>query len=92
MGDVLVLVESILGKLALLLLDRELDEEEHHRLQRDDGNISGALAGDVLMQQGQGRGGLANANELVGALQDILGLLVRRRRLSEATVSIMTKT
>ena len=85
MGDVLVLVESILGKLALLLLDGELDEEEHHRLQRDDGNISGALAGDVLVQQGQGRGGLANANELVGALQDILGLLVRRRRLSKTT-------
>jgi hypothetical protein len=37
----------------------------------------------VLVQQGQGRGGLANANELVGALQDILGLLVRRRRLSK---------
>lgn len=53
--DVLVLVQSILCKLALLLLDGKFDEEEHHGLQGDDGDISGAFAGDVLMEQGQGR-------------------------------------
>jgi hypothetical protein len=68
LGNILVLIKSILGKLALLLLDGKLNEEEHHGLQRHDGDISGALVGDVLMQQGQGRGGLADADEFVSPL------------------------
>lgn len=66
--NILILVESILRKLALLLLDGKLNEEEHHGLQRHDGDISGALVGDVLMQQGQGRGGLTDADEFVSPL------------------------
>ena len=81
LGDVLVLVEGVLGKLALLLLDGELDEEEHHGLQGGDGDIAGALRGDVLVEQGQGGGGLVDPDELVGALENILRLLVGWGRL-----------
>lgn len=48
--DVLVLVQRILGQLSLLLLHRKLNQEHHNRLQRGDGNISGALRGYMLME------------------------------------------
>jgi hypothetical protein len=35
------------------------------------------------MQQGQGSGGLTDTDEFMGPLENILGLLVRRRRLSK---------
>jgi len=38
--DVLVLVERILGDLAFLLLDRELDQKDHDWFKRCDGDIS----------------------------------------------------
>ena len=79
--DVLVLVERILGELSLLLLDGELDQQDHHRLERGDGNIAGPLRCDVLMQQGQGRGSLVDPDELMSTLQDIFGFLMRRGRL-----------
>lgn len=79
--DVFVLVEGVLGKLSLLLLDGKLDEEEHHRLQSGDGNISRSLVGDVFVQEVQGGGSLTNADEFMGALENILRLLMRRRRL-----------
>jgi hypothetical protein len=87
--DILILVEGVLGELSLFLFDREFDQEEHDGLERRDGNISGALAGDVLVEQGQSRRGLADPDELVSALEHILGFLVRwRRLLNEARVSI----
>lgn len=79
--DVLVLVESILGQFALLLLDGKLDQKEHHRLERRDRDVSGALAGNMLVKQGQSRRGLVDPDELVSPLQDIFGFLVRWRRL-----------
>lgn len=79
--NILVLVESILGQFALLLFDGKLDEEEHHGLKRSNGNISGSLAGDVFVEQSQGGRHLADANELLSPLENILGLLMRRRRL-----------
>lgn len=82
LGKVLVLVQGVLGQLSLLLLDGELNQQEHNRLERGDGSASGALVGDVLMEQGQGRRGLVDPDQLVGALQDIFGLLMRRGRLS----------
>lgn len=81
LGDILVLVQGILGQLALLLLHRELDQKEHHRLQRGDGNIAGPLRGDVLVEKGQGGGRLLDADELIGAFENILWFLVGWRRL-----------
>lgn len=54
--NVLVLVQSILSRLSLLQVDAEFNEEEHHRLQRGDGTVAGALGRDMLVQDGQ-RGG-----------------------------------
>lgn len=85
LGQVLVLIQGILGQLSLLLLDGELNQQEHNRLQRSDGGASGALVGDVFMEQGQGRRGLVDPDELVGALQDIFGLLMRRGRLEKGS-------
>lgn len=85
MREVLVLVQGILGQLSLLLLDGQLNQQEHNRLERGDGSASGALVGDVLMEQGQGRRGLVDPDQLVGALQDIFGLLMRRGRLSRGS-------
>jgi len=79
--DVLVLVERILGQFSLLLLDRQFHQQNHHRLERGDGNIAGPLRCDVLMKQGQGRRGLVDPDELLSALQDIFGLLMRGGRL-----------
>lgn len=79
--DIFVLVEGILGQFSFLLLDGKLDEKEHNRFERGNWDIARALAGDVLMEQNQGRGGLVHADEFVGALQNIFRLLVWRRRL-----------
>jgi hypothetical protein len=75
------LIEGILGQFSLLLLDRQLHQKEHHRLQRHDGDISRTLAGDVFVKKIQGRGSLVDADELMSALEHIFGFLVRRRRL-----------
>jgi hypothetical protein len=50
--DVLVLIKSILGELSLLLFDGQLDQENHNRLEGRDGDISGALGRDVLVEEG----------------------------------------
>lgn len=79
--NVLVLVKCILGELSFLLLDGQLHQQDHHRLEGRDWNISRTLVGDVLVEQGQGRGGLVDSDELMGAFEHIFGLLMRRRRL-----------
>jgi hypothetical protein len=40
----------------------------------------------MLVKQGQGRGCLVDPDELLSALQDIFGLLMRRRRLQSRLV------
>ena len=65
------------------MLDGKFDEEEHHRFQGGDGDISGSLRVDVLMEQDQGRGGLVNPDEFVGALQHIFGFLMGWRSLEK---------
>lgn len=82
--DVLVLIECVLRQLALLLLNRQFNQQEHNRLKRRNGDISGALRRDMLVEKGQGGGGLVDADEFMGALQDILGFLMRWRRLKSS--------
>lgn len=81
LGNILILVEGVLGQLSLLLLDGKFDQKEHDGLQRRDGDISRPLAGDVLVKQSQGCRGLVDPDQLMSPLQDIFGLLMRRRRL-----------
>lgn len=87
LGDILVLIQGILGQLSLLLLDGEFNKEYHNGFERHDRDAAGALRGDMFVKQGQGRRGLVDPDELVGALQDIFGFLVRRRRLQIPEVS-----
>ena len=68
LANVLVLIQSILGQLPFLLLDRQLDQEEHNGLQRRDGNIARPLRVDVVVEENQGRRGLVDPDQLVGPL------------------------
>lgn len=69
LGDVLVLVETILGGLALAKIDTELDEEEHHRLQRGDGAAARPLGGDMFVKDVEGGGGLTHGDEFLSPLR-----------------------
>ena len=64
---VLVLVEAILGELALSEVDAQFDEEEHHRLDGGDGAVPGPLVGDMFVEERQRGLGLLYADELLGA-------------------------
>ena len=68
LGDVLVLVKTILGGLALAKVDGQLNEQEHHRLERGDGAATGALGGDMFVEDSQGGGSLTDGNEFLGPL------------------------
>ena len=80
LAGVLVVVKTILGGLALLEIHAELDEKQHHRLKRDDGAVARPLGGDMLVKDGESSLLLANANQLLGPLENILGAGVRWRR------------
>lgn len=43
LGDILVLVKGVFGELPLLLFNGLLNEQDHNRLQRGDGDIAGTL-------------------------------------------------
>ena len=80
LGDILVLVEGVLGQLSLLLFYGLLDQEEHNRLQGHDGDISRSLGGNMFVEEDESSLLLPNAHEFVSALEHILGLLGWRRR------------
>lgn len=65
---VLVVVETILGSLALSQLNTKFDEQEDDRLERGDGAVAGALGGDMLVEDGQSRLLLVDCDELLGSL------------------------
>lgn len=68
LSDVLVLVKTILGGLALAEVDRQLNEQEHHRLEGGDGAATGALGGDMFVEDSQGGGSLADGDEFLSPL------------------------
>jgi hypothetical protein len=67
LGGVLVLVQAVLCELAFAEVNAELDEEDHDRLQRDDGAVAGALRGDMLVEELQGGLLLLNSDEFLSA-------------------------
>ena len=77
---ILVLVKAILGQLPFLQLNAELNEEEHDRLERRDSARPGPLGGDMLVEHVEGGRRLPDSDELLGPLENILGLGVHRRR------------
>jgi hypothetical protein len=64
---VFVLVQAVLGELALAQVDAQLDEEDHDGLERGDGAVAGALRGDMFVEQREGSLLLLDADELLGA-------------------------
>lgn len=55
--------------LSLFQVDAELEEEYHHRLERGDGTVTGALGGDMFVQDGKSRLGLTHGDELLCSLE-----------------------
>lgn len=47
--DVLVLIEAILGGFALAKINRQFNEQKHHRLKGGDGTAAGPLRCDMLV-------------------------------------------
>lgn len=87
LGDVLVLIEAILGGLALAEVNRQFNEQKHHRLKGGDGTAAGPLRGDMLMKDSQGGGGLIDGDKFLSPLSiisllatEVLLYLRRRRR------------
>ena len=68
LGNVLILVEAILGRLPFPQADAELDKEDHDGLERGDGRVTGALRGDMVVQQLEGTEILVDGHEFLGAL------------------------
>ena len=65
---VLVVVETVLGSLALSQLNTELDKQENDGLERGDGAVASALGSDMLVENGQSRLLLVDCDELLGSL------------------------
>jgi hypothetical protein len=68
LGNVLVLVETILGGLTLAKVNGQFNEQEHHRLERGDGAAAGTLGGDMFVKDSQGGGGLTDGDKFLGPL------------------------
>jgi hypothetical protein len=51
LGDVLVLVQSILGGLSLSQAHTKLDEKDHNRLQRSDGGVASTLGDNMVVEK-----------------------------------------
>lgn len=64
LGDVLVLVETLLGDLALAERDAQLDKLEHDGLEGAQGNTAGALGDDNIMEGLKGSTMLSDGDEL----------------------------
>ena len=66
--SVLVVVETVLGSLALSQLNTKFDKEENNGLERGDGAVAGALGGDMLVEDSQSRLLLVDCDELLRSL------------------------
>jgi hypothetical protein len=70
LGRVLVLVQAILGEFALSQINAEFDEEDHHRLERGDGAVAGALGGDMFVEELEGSLLLLDSDKFLGTLAE----------------------
>ena len=68
LGDILVLVETILGGFSFTEIDAQLNEQQHDRLERGDRTAARPLGGDMFVKDIQGSGGLAHGDEFLGPL------------------------
>ena len=68
LGGVLVLVQAILCEFALAEIDTQFDKQDHHRLERGDGAVAGALGGDMFVEELEGSLLLLDSDEFLGTL------------------------
>jgi len=68
LGRVLVLVQAILCELALAQIHTEFDKENHDRLERGDGAVTGPLRGDMFVEQLEGSLLLLDSDEFLCSL------------------------
>ena len=70
LGDVLVLVQAILGSLSFTEFDAEFDKQQHHGLERGDRAAARPLGGDMFVQDIQGSRGLAHGDKFLSPLKN----------------------
>ena len=70
--SILVLVKAILGQLSSSKIDAQFDEEDHHRLKGGDGVVSGPLRHDMFVKERQRSLLLADPDEFLSTLENIL--------------------
>jgi hypothetical protein len=68
LGDVLVLVETILGSLSFAKVDTQFNEKEHDRFERGDRTAARPLRGDMFVEDIEGGGSLAHGNKFLSPL------------------------
>lgn len=71
---ILVVVKTVLCRLALSQIDTKLYKKEHNRLKGGDGAVTCALRGDMFVQDRQSSLLLSDSDELLGSLycRDVL--------------------
>lgn len=66
--SVLVVVETVLGSLALSQLNAKFDKQKDDGLERGDGAVASALGRDMFVEDGQSRLLLVDGDELLRSL------------------------
>ena len=66
--NIFVLVQSILRGLSLAQINTELNEKQHHGLERGDRAAARSLGGDMLVKDIKGGGSLAHGDEFLSPL------------------------
>jgi hypothetical protein len=69
LGDVFVLVETILGSLSFAKIDAQFNEKEHDRFERRDRTAARPLRGDMFVEDIEGGGSLAHGDKFLSPLQ-----------------------
>jgi hypothetical protein len=69
LGDVLVLVQAILGSLAFAEFDGELDKQKHNRFEGSDRAAARPFRGDMFVEDVKGGRSLAHGDKFLSPLQ-----------------------
>lgn len=82
LGNVLVLVETILGGLSFAKINAEFDKQQHHRLQRGDGAAARPLGGNMFVEDVEGSRGLAHGDKFLSPLKTNMSATISYNTLS----------
>lgn len=68
LGDVFILIKTILGGFSFAQIDTQFNEENHHRFQRRDRAASSSFRGDMFVKNCERGRSLAHSNEFPSPL------------------------